>query len=78
MHHVSRWVSASTIYMLLGDPVVLVAVAPSGAPKGGRCTGSWWNIVYLWVSVRMAVLAHVSGLHAHFRGPREMSQVEKA
>lgn len=87
MHHVSGWVSASAIYMLVGDPVVLVASGASGAPKRlilcvslaglRRCLGSWWNIVRLWVSVRMAVLAHMCGLHAHCRGPREKSKVEK-
>lgn len=87
MHHVSGWVSASAIYMLVGDPVVLVASGASGAPKRlilcvslaglRRCPGSWWNIVRLWVSVRMAVLAHMCGLHAHCRGPREKSKVEK-
>lgn len=87
MHHVSGWVSASAIYMLVGDPVVLVASVASGAPKRltlcvslaglRRCPGSWWNIVRLWLSVRMAVLAHMCGLHAHCRGPREKSKVEK-
>lgn len=87
MHHVSGWVSASAIFMLVGDPVVLVASGASGAPKRlilcvslaglRRCPGSWWNIVRLLVSVRRAVLAHMCGLHAHCRGPREKSKVEK-